>query len=255
MVKVQNPMFDTTKQSEQSFTLTDFPRGWLKIIPTQDGHCYLAMDIMVGYEDGTIRTKTLKILVDELGQAYMIAPKIDENDFAKEKCYTPIPNDVIDICGKVYYSNNIFGFNLEHYVYSKYTPEESVFKFYALSPNLYGETMGRDTNSYLNSKAVGHIAKYVNSHQKEINERLEEIAKVAQVAPTEEFSRLESDYKEAFKKYTDGTGSYNKFLELNKKYKEAREYRNHSKPITFNFVRVIENENYNKRFKILEDEE
>lgn len=255
MIKVQNPIFDTTKQEDKSFTLTDFPRGWLKIVPTQDGRCYLAMDIMLGYEDDVLCSKTLKILVDDFGLAYMNAPQIDELDFPQEDCISPIPNNVYDIGGKLYSTSNIFGFDLEHRVYSKYAPEESVFKFYALGPNLYGEILGRDSDSYLNARAVGYIAKYVNSHQKEINDRLDEIAKMALYAPTEEFLKLEDSYTNAFKQYLEGTGSYKDVNYFGNKYKKLKDLRSHSKPIKFHFSKVIENDKFNRKPKLFGEDE
>lgn len=255
MIKVTGPIFDTTKQTETNFTFLDFSRGGLKIVPTQDGKCHLATDVILGYKDGVLCSKTLKILVDEIGLAYMNAPEERAQDFKDEECFVSIPNNVINVGGGAYYSNSIFGFDLEHHVCSKYIPEESVLKFYAVAPNMYGEILGRKSDEFLNAKAVGYIAKYINSHQKEINQRLAKISETALLAPTEAFLNLEEKYMDALKKYTEGEGSYNNLINLKAEYNKAKIHRDSSKPINFYFTKVIENENKKNKPKLFGEEE
>lgn len=238
MVEIENNFLDTTAHKDRIFTMSHFPRQSLKIVPTND-HYYLATDVIILYDDGSVFKKTLKLATNKRGNAYMEIPARDSQNFDQDTCLTAPANYIANLDGLTYTSNEIFGFNLEHYVNGKPSPEESVFKFLGLPREIDDMSVPDGTIRDLNKKQVGFIANYVKTHQKEIEDRVNKISEIINLAPTEEYEKVSSDFKEYFKAYIEGVGSFSDYNKASKKLALQRNARSESKPIKLNLAGIF----------------
>lgn len=245
MLKIQNPYLDMKKCPEKVFTLSDFPIGFLKIVPTKDNHCHLAIDVFIDYEDGVDYSKTLKILTDSNGLAYMEVPNVDEQNFREEECFSPFKHTSIMVGDRKFISNTIFGFEAERFINYNYSPEESVFKFSSIPLSLFGENAEKleGSMSYINPQGVGLIAQYVQTHQKDIAKRLDKVAEVLIKAPAQKYNDYYENYMKVFNAYNRGVGTYSDFLLASARFGKLMSLRESSKPINLNIEKMLEKSN------------